>query len=47
MSAAAAGDVPMPSRPLLSVSGVAVRFGALRALDGIDLAVRPLSLIHI
>jgi signal transduction histidine kinase/ABC-type branched-subunit amino acid transport system ATPase component len=44
MSAAAAGDVPEPS-PLLSVSGVAVRFGELRALDGVDLAVRPGELV--
>ncbi len=28
------------SRPLLAVSGLAVRFGAVRALDGVDLAVR-------
>ena len=31
--------------PLLSVSGVAVRFGPLRALDGVDLAVRPGELV--
>jgi len=31
--------------PLLSVSGVAVRFGLLRALDGVDLAVRPGELV--
>src|SRR5271170_370465 len=45
MSAAAAGDGPRPSRPLLSVSGVAVRFGPLHALDGVDLAVRPGELV--
>ena len=45
MSAAAAEDAPRPSQPLLSVSGVAVRFGALRALDGVDLAVRPGELV--
>jgi signal transduction histidine kinase/ABC-type branched-subunit amino acid transport system ATPase component len=45
MSAAAAGGGPRPSRPLLSVSGVAVRFGPLRALDGVDLAVRPGELV--
>jgi len=38
---AVAVDVPGGSRPLLSVSGLAVRFGAVRALDGVDLAVRP------
>ena len=31
--------------PLLSVSGVAVHFGLLRALDGVDLAVRPGELV--
>jgi len=31
--------------PLLSVSGLAVRFGPLRALDGVDLAVRPGELV--
>jgi signal transduction histidine kinase/ABC-type branched-subunit amino acid transport system ATPase component len=45
MSAAAAEDVPEPSWPLLSVSGLAVRFGPLRALDGVDLAVRPGELV--
>jgi signal transduction histidine kinase/ABC-type sulfate/molybdate transport systems ATPase subunit len=45
MSAAAAGDVPESSWPLLSVSGLAVRFGPLRALDGVDFAVRPGELV--
>jgi signal transduction histidine kinase/ABC-type branched-subunit amino acid transport system ATPase component len=36
---------PKASWPLLSVSGVAVRFGPLRALDGVDLAVRPGELV--
>src|SRR5580658_11302217 len=45
MSTAAAGDVPEPSWPLLSVSGLAVRFGPIRALDGVDLAVRPGELV--
>ena len=45
MTAAATRDVPEPSWPLLSVSGVAVRFGPLRALDGVDLAVRPGELV--
>jgi signal transduction histidine kinase/ABC-type branched-subunit amino acid transport system ATPase component len=31
--------------PLLSVSGVAVRFGPVRALDGVDLVVRPGELV--
>src|SRR3984885_14955237 len=45
MSTAAAGDVPEPTWPLLSVSGLAVRFGPIRALDGVDLAVRPGELV--
>jgi signal transduction histidine kinase/ABC-type sulfate/molybdate transport systems ATPase subunit len=45
MSAAAAGDVPESSWPLLSVSGLAVRFGPVRALDGVDFAVRPGELV--
>ncbi len=45
MSAAAAGNVPESSWPLLSVSGLAVRFGPVRALDGVDLAVRPGELV--
>ncbi|HLH57798.1 MAG TPA: ATP-binding cassette domain-containing protein [Streptosporangiaceae bacterium] len=31
--------------PLLSVSGVSVRFGAVRALDGVSLTVRPGELV--
>jgi signal transduction histidine kinase/ABC-type multidrug transport system ATPase subunit len=38
-------DRPTAPRPLLTVSGVAVRFGLLRALDGVDLAVRPGELV--
>jgi signal transduction histidine kinase/ABC-type multidrug transport system ATPase subunit len=45
VNAAATGEVPAPPRPLLSVSGLAVRFGPLRALDGVDLSVRPGELI--
>jgi signal transduction histidine kinase/ABC-type sulfate/molybdate transport systems ATPase subunit len=45
MSAAETGDVPESSWPLLSVSGLAVRFGPLRALDGVDFAVRPGELV--
>ncbi len=41
MNAAMAGS----SLPLLSVSGLAVRFGPQRALDGVDLAVRPGELV--
>jgi signal transduction histidine kinase/ABC-type sulfate/molybdate transport systems ATPase subunit len=42
---AAAREVPEPPRPLVSVSGLAVRFGPLCALDGVDLAVRPGELV--
>ena len=45
MSAAIAGDAAEPPWPLLSVSGLAVRFGPLRALDGVDLVVRPGELV--
>jgi len=45
VNAAAAGKVPAPPRPLLSVSGLAVRFGPVRALDGVDLSVRPGELV--
>ncbi len=38
----AADDAPAP---LLTVSGLEVRFGAVRALDGVDLSVRPGELI--
>jgi hypothetical protein len=38
---AAAVNYGQDSPPLLSVSGLAVQFGALRALDGVDLTVRP------
>jgi signal transduction histidine kinase/ABC-type multidrug transport system ATPase subunit len=47
---AAAEILPQPQpqpqpQPLLSVSGLAVQFGALRALDGVDLAVQPGELV--
>jgi signal transduction histidine kinase/ABC-type multidrug transport system ATPase subunit len=42
---AVAGEVPAPPPPLLSVSGLAVRFGPVRALDGVDLSVRPGELV--
>src|SRR6266496_1308713 len=42
---AAAVDYGQDSPPLLSVSGLAVQFGALRALDGVDLTVRPGELV--
>jgi signal transduction histidine kinase/ABC-type branched-subunit amino acid transport system ATPase component len=45
MSAAVERDGPVAPWPLLSVSGLAVRFGPLRALDGVDLAVRPGELV--
>jgi signal transduction histidine kinase/ABC-type multidrug transport system ATPase subunit len=38
----AVDDAPAP---LLTVSGLEVRFGAVRALDGVDLSVRPGELI--
>jgi signal transduction histidine kinase/ABC-type multidrug transport system ATPase subunit len=41
MSAAMAGDVADSPWPLLAVSGLAVRYGPLRALDGVDFVVRP------
>jgi signal transduction histidine kinase/ABC-type multidrug transport system ATPase subunit len=44
MTVVAAGlDEPVP--PLLSVSGLAVRFGPLTALQGVDLEVRPGELV--
>ena len=45
VNAVVAGELPEPPGPLLSLSGLAVRFGALRALDGVDLVVRPGELI--
>jgi signal transduction histidine kinase/ABC-type branched-subunit amino acid transport system ATPase component len=43
---AAAVDPRLDSpRPLVSVSGLAVQFGALRALDGVDLTVQPGELV--
>jgi signal transduction histidine kinase/ABC-type branched-subunit amino acid transport system ATPase component len=45
MTAPAVGARPGPAWPLLSVSGLAVQFGALRALDGVDLVVQPGELV--
>ena len=40
-----AGDIADPPWPLLAVSGLAVRYGPLRALDGVDFVVRPGELV--
>jgi signal transduction histidine kinase len=45
MAAIAAPPVQARSRPLLSVHGLAARFGLLRALDGVDLTLRPGELV--
>jgi len=45
MSTVLAESAPPPAEPLLRVSGLAVRYGPLRALDGVDLAVRPGELV--
>src|SRR5260370_34217465 len=45
IAATVAGDAPQAAAPLLRVSGLAVRFGPRRALDGVDLAVRPGELV--
>ncbi|HEV2244111.1 MAG TPA: ATP-binding cassette domain-containing protein [Streptosporangiaceae bacterium] len=45
MTTAVAGLAPDSSEPLLRVSALAVRFGPLRALDGVDLAVRRGELV--
>jgi len=46
MTAIAAPPVAQAgSRPLLSVRGLAARFGPLRALDGVDLTLRPGELV--
>ena len=45
IAATVAGDTPQAAAPLLRVSGLAVRFGPRRALDGVDLAVRPGELV--
>ena len=42
---AVAGYPHEPALPLLSVSGLAVRFGQLTALDGVDLEVRAGELV--
>src|SRR5260370_37294882 len=44
-TAAVVGEAALSSAPLLQVSALAVRFGPLRALDGVDLAVRPGELV--
>src|ERR1700742_5168312 len=42
----AASDVVQPAvTPLLSVSGLSVRYGAVQALNGVNLTVRPGELI--
>jgi signal transduction histidine kinase/ABC-type branched-subunit amino acid transport system ATPase component len=45
MTAIAVDARPDSPPPLLSVSSLAVRFGALRALDGVDLTVQPGELV--
>src|ERR1700722_4164359 len=45
MTVAAAGRLEQPALPLLSVSGLGVRFGPLTALDGVDLRVRTGELV--
>jgi ABC-type multidrug transport system ATPase subunit len=45
MTAIAVDARPDSTPPLLSVSSLAVRFGALRALDGVDLTVQPGELV--
>src|SRR5262245_65665108 len=45
MAASVAPPVQAGSRPLLSVQGLAARFGPLRALDRVDLTLRPGELV--
>jgi signal transduction histidine kinase/ABC-type multidrug transport system ATPase subunit len=45
VTVAAALQSPGLSEPLLSVSGLAVRYGELHALDGVDLQVQPGELV--
>jgi signal transduction histidine kinase/ABC-type multidrug transport system ATPase subunit len=45
MTTVVAGVTRAPPEPLLRVSALAVRFGPLRALDGVDFAVRPGELV--
>ena len=45
MTVAAAGRLEEPGPPLLSVSGLGVRFGPLTALEGVELQVRPGELV--
>src|SRR5262249_52678298 len=45
MAASVAPPVPTGSWPLLSVQGLAARFGPLRALDHVDLCLRPGELV--
>jgi simple sugar transport system ATP-binding protein len=42
---AASALVPAVATPLLSVSGLSVRYGSLQALDGVNLTVRPGELV--
>jgi len=42
---AASALVPAETTPLLSVSGLSVRYGSLRALDGVNITVRPGELV--
>jgi hypothetical protein len=43
MAAISAPPVPAERQPLLSIQGLAARFGPLRALDHVDLCLRPAS----
>jgi signal transduction histidine kinase/ABC-type multidrug transport system ATPase subunit len=45
MAASVAPPAPAGSWPLLSVQGLAARFGPLRALDHVDLSLRPGELV--
>src|SRR5499427_4467588 len=45
MAASVAPPLEAGSRPLLSVQGLAARFGPLRALDRVDLCLRPGELV--
>ena len=45
MTAGVAPPVQTGSRPLLSIQGLAARFGPLRALDHVNLCLRPGELV--
>ena len=45
MATIPAPPTPAESHPLLSVHGLAARFGPLRALDHVDLCLRPGELV--